>query len=81
MTAGPLISGITLVCRGLGEERTQFCLTPSRQVSPAWEGSVWWPLGSCLMVISETAWFSLSVILNGANGHLRFRFCYSLEPS
>lgn len=24
------------------------------------------------MVISETAWFSLSVILNGANGHLRF---------
>lgn len=57
------------------------CPTPAVSVSPAWDRVVWWSLGSCLMVISQTAWFSLPVILNGANGHLRFRFRCCLEPS
>lgn len=46
-------------------------------MSPAWEG--------CLVAIRELSdgyledslVLSLSVILNGANGHLRFRFCYA----
>lgn len=75
MTAAPLISGIT-GCYGLGEEGTLFCPSPSR-LSLSCLGRM------CLVAFRELSdgylgdsLVSLSVILNGANGHLRFRFCY-----